>query len=482
MAVALVVAVLASLTQLSQSVAPSALAQTAPAKPNILTIMLDDARFDVWRMLPKTADILFKTGVNYVNTTTPNPNCCPARAAFMSGIYPHNNGVRTQSEALKLDQERTVESYLTKAGYRTAMAGKYLISWPDKVAPPNFDRYTYIKGGYYNYYPLVGVKGQPGTTLFKQTDEASYSTNFLTAQLQKDIDTFVSSDPTKPWYGHLAYQAPHIDQPLYQDRATPEAKYANTPVPPCAAQGEADKNDKPLWIKYWNVPLDDITRTCTSEERTLLSVDDNVSSLLNHLRDTNQLANTLVVLTSDNGHMWNENNLTHKFTPYAPSVRIPLTMAWPGHLPAGATDTRRISLVDVLPTILQAAAIQPDTLGKPIDGHSILTNYSRRFHYNEYWYDSQNSVDLPSWAEIRMNVTKPPYNGQVLAFHRWYTKDPTKIGPVSAEEVYNISTDYGQEINLLGDNNPSNDPPLDVMNELRATLEAAHTCSGSTCP
>ncbi len=91
-------------------------------RPNVLMVMLDDARFDAWTVLPKTADILLKAGVNYTGTTTPNPNCCPARAATMSGRYPHNNGVRTQSDAMMLAQEHAIESYLSKAGYRTAMA------------------------------------------------------------------------------------------------------------------------------------------------------------------------------------------------------------------------------------------------------------------------------------------------------------------------------------------------------------------------
>ena len=179
------------------------------SRPNVLEIMLDDARSDLWTVMPKTAAVLLADGKNFVNNVTPDPDCCPARAATpMSGQYPHNDGVRTEADAFLLDQSHTIQGYLSQGGlFMTALSGKFLVSCGQDAPPANFNRYTFIKGGYYGYTALVGTKQGVATSVYKGTDASSYSTNFLTSQMQKYIDEFATKYSTKPWYGLLAFQA-----------------------------------------------------------------------------------------------------------------------------------------------------------------------------------------------------------------------------------------------------------------------------------
>src|SRR5687768_15071917 len=105
---------------------PRAQAQE-PARPNILVIVVDDMRAGLVRAMPKTLRWLYEGGTWYRRSFTPVPLCCPARASIFSGRYIHNHTVKKNNQVEKLDQATTMQRYLSEAGYRTGMAGKYFI-------------------------------------------------------------------------------------------------------------------------------------------------------------------------------------------------------------------------------------------------------------------------------------------------------------------------------------------------------------------
>ena len=112
--------------------------------------------------------------------------------------------------------------------------GKFLLSWPDATAPPNFDKHTIIKGGYTNYNARVeGVSRQV----------AEYSTTFLGSSLRGYVRGFESND-TAPWFAYFAPQAPHIVGG-WKSLAVPEAKYASATVGNCVQVGEPNRATSP---------------------------------------------------------------------------------------------------------------------------------------------------------------------------------------------------------------------------------------------
>jgi N-acetylglucosamine-6-sulfatase len=84
--------------------------------------------------------------------------------------------------------------------------------------------------------------------------------------------------------------------------------------------------------------------------RTLYTVDDQVDRLMRHLQATGELANTLVLFTSDNGYLLGEHKATSKFLSYRKAVEVPFLLRWPGRVAAGAVDDRLVTHVDVVPT------------------------------------------------------------------------------------------------------------------------------------
>ena len=92
---------------------------------------------------------------------------------------------------------------------------------------------------------------------------------------------------------------------------------------------------------------------------SLRAVDDHVAQLVKTLRDTHQLKNTLIVFVSDNGWLQGEHRITgDKFLPYEESLRVPFILRGPG-IPAGRTVHGQVSNVDFAPTLLDLAKARP---------------------------------------------------------------------------------------------------------------------------
>jgi hypothetical protein len=117
----------------------SVAAQAQSSKPNILFIILDDVGIDQLKIFghggplpPKTPniDLIAKRGVRFTNVWA-MPECSPSRAAMFTGRYPIRTGVEAAIMENHLPQsymssfEATLPRVLQKAGYKSALIGKY---------------------------------------------------------------------------------------------------------------------------------------------------------------------------------------------------------------------------------------------------------------------------------------------------------------------------------------------------------------------
>jgi arylsulfatase A-like enzyme len=115
--------------------------QAAAAAPNVLIIVTDDQRAanTMW-VMPKTRYRFMRQGVSYPRGFVTTPLCCPSRATIFTGRYAHNTRVHTNGPPKGLDTTTLFPRLLLNAGYRTAMVGKFLNSWPFTTPPPYFGR------------------------------------------------------------------------------------------------------------------------------------------------------------------------------------------------------------------------------------------------------------------------------------------------------------------------------------------------------
>ena len=416
-------------------------------RPNILVVVTDDQRVDTMSIMRRTRRWLGDEGVTFPNAYVTTPLCCPSRATIFSGRYAHNHGVHTNSSGSLLDADLTMQAYLQEAGYRTGLLGKYLLGVPLGEDPPHFDRWTKrtslkFYGATWNINGRLIQKSRYDTTVLH-----NYATRFLRGSERQD---------DRPWFLYVTTVAPHTP-------STPQKQYEDARIPPrpsTPAMHEDDVSDKPAFIQESPRRAGLGVRVGIRKQyRSLLSVDDMMHNLMKTLRGFREGQRTLVIFTSDNGYLWRDHGLRGKALPYLPAVNVPLYVRWPGRLPAGATDDRLVANIDIAPTVLDAAGVDPPI---DLDGRSLLdTGWVRDRLLLE-----QVEAFHPAWDSL----LTPDYQ-----YTEW--EDPDGAGTVL--EYYDLVSDPWQLRNLFGDEEPGNDP---VTAAIALQLQEDRHCEGTDNP
>jgi arylsulfatase A-like enzyme len=405
------------------------------------------------QVMTKTSHLFGDLGTRFDRFYVTTPLCCPSRSTLLSGRYAHNHFVENNLMGDNLDQNSTIEHYLQVAGYKTAIAGKFLNGWPVAYQrPPFFDRWATTHGGYYG--KRFNVNGDVHRV-------HKYSVDFIQDQAIKNLLNFENSDD-QPWFMYLAPAPPH--SPYIS-----EPKYVHSSVgrwQPSPAVTETDRTDKPLYVQESEVPLHKSAEVRTKQLRTLRSLDDMVGAVVAAVQSLGENEDTLMIFLSDNGHIWGEHGLNAKRVPYTEAIQVPFFMRWDGHVTAGAVDSRLGAMVDVMPTLLEAAGVTPSSQW-PLDGRSLFAPPDRQRLLIEHW--TQPGKTVPTFASTRTDSYQ-------------YTEYYDANGLVFAREYYDLSKDPWQLDNLLGDSDPSNDPDPNTILRLSDQLSDDRQCDGSACP
>jgi arylsulfatase A-like enzyme len=434
-------------------------------RPNVLIVNTDDQRADgTMQVMPRTRSWLGADGTTFTRAHATTPLCCPSRVSLFTGQYAHNHGVNLNDDPRQIDERRTIQSYLQRAGYFTGILGKFVNNYPIQKNPKFWSDARTTLGGYYD--TVWNINGEGRTV-------PGYSTTFMRRQAERFVSSRERKD-RRPWLLYIAPTAPH--GPL-----TPEPRFENAPVGPFPKrQGfpETNLSDKPPYIQRLidRYPPDPSfpAEVRAGQLRTLMSVDVMMGKLRARLKRTGELRNTLVIFTSDNGLIWGERgNLVLKDMPYEESVRVPLMMSWPGVIDAGATDGRLAANIDILPTLLDATGAGGKRAKKaPPDGRSLLSSETRDALLLEYaGLDNR----LAAWESIvtaddrQYIVTSPlPAAGPLpdveggRVFHEYYdARDPNQLN------------------NPLGNVSPLDDPDV---SDLATMLSRYRDCAGRSCP
>ena len=429
---------LALLAAVGALVLPAA-AQARPAtaakdgRPNILVVMTDDQATADVRHMPNVKRLLGRQGTTFADAVDSFPLCCPARATFITGQYAHNHKVMGNFWPFgwygMKGRGNILPTWLQKAGYRTAMIGKWLNGYGSRDAhgevPKGFDIWRgLLDASAYDYYNYV-MNSDGDLRTWGDADFARKLVEFAKIQVIRNdagaagvfgalTNTFgpapyeywgaanpkeYSPDVTgaitedlvrsqrkskKPFFIWWSPAAPHredvavtlMGRPGADPRPAPryeeKSKRYKLPRPPNF--NEADFSDKPsnLTSKASLLTEKQIQQLQLNYEGrigSLLAVDDHVKKLVGILRKTGQLRNTLIVFLSDNGWLQGQHRVPgDKYLPYEDSLRVPLILRGPG-VPAGRTVRGQVANIDFAPTLLDAARARP---GRTMDGVSLL--------------------------------------------------------------------------------------------------------------
>jgi N-acetylglucosamine-6-sulfatase len=371
---------------------PTTHGQTAAqGRPNIVVIESDDQTSESMRVMDSVESRIGGQGATFTRSFVNFSLCCPSRATFMTGQYEHNHrvfgnqapaGGFARFNALHADNNLAV--WLHRAGYYTALIGKYFNSylksppvpagWSEWRAAPD----AWPDGNVYDYR-----LNENGTLVHYGRDPADFKQDVLTRKAVNLVDR--RAPQTKPFFLWLTYTAPHWTgpdpnpNPPFGCRAAakpaPRDAHAfdSEPLPRPPNFNEADVSDKPAKVR--DLPrlsagqIADIQRGYRCELESLQSVDQGVGKVMDALEASGELDNTLVVYTSDNGYFHGEHRIPKdKDRIYEESIRVPLQMRGPG-IPSGVKVSDLAINADLAPTILDEANARP---GLAMDGRSLL--------------------------------------------------------------------------------------------------------------
>lgn len=360
-------------------------------KTNILIIMVDqlsgvffpDGPAD-WLHTPNLAK-LAKRSVRYQNAYTASPLCTPARASFMTGLLPSNNGVYDNAAELAAHVP-TYAHHLRRNGYYTCLSGKMHFVGPDQlhgfeerlttdIYPADFGwTPDYRKPGeridwwYHNMSSVTDAGIAEITNQLEYDDEVANTSIQKIYQLSRGLDE-------RPWSLTVSFTHPHDPYvarqrfwDLYEDcdHLLPEQASLDFEEHDSHSQRILLAND---YAKF-DISTEQIKRARRAYFANISYLDEKVGQLLQTLKDTHQDENTAIIFVGDHGDMLGEKGLWFKMSFFDGSSRVPLMISAPSLQP-GLVESP-VSCCDLLPTITDLAGIPIDTVIPATDGQSIL--------------------------------------------------------------------------------------------------------------
>ena len=458
--------------------APAASQERDRQRPNVLVLLTDDQTLASLSVMDGVRGALADEGTTFERAFVSNALCCPSRATLLTGRYSHSHGVLSNRPPDggygRLDKSEWLPLWLQRAGYRTFHIGKFLnrygIDSPPTEVPPGWSEWygsvdpsTYLFYGYtLNENGILNTYGLDRNPLF-------YSTDYY---VQRAVDVVERMGRSRtPFFLSLGFLAPHsggprdADDPPRLPTPSPAARhqdrFAGVPLPRGPAFDEADVSDKPSFLRG-RPPIAPARAQAIEENyrqalESLLAVDEGVVRIVDALRASGELDNTLIVFTSDNGFFYGEHRIQDgKVLAYEPSVRVPLILRGPG-VPSGARRRQLVTNADLAPTILDAAGAEA---ALPQDGRSLFP-----------------LLDDPGleWGRDLLIEGAPGFT--VVAFDALRTYRYLFVQYVNGErELYDLERDPHQLSSLHADPGYAA-----VQAELARRLAALAACSGRAC-
>lgn len=304
------------------------LARHASRPRNVLLLIADDLGLHTGEYGDRTAktpnlDRLAREGVRFTNAFCTTASCSACRSVIMSGLHNHANGQYGHAHDFHnqsyLPSVRPLARVLKDAGHRTGLIGKLHVNppsaFPWDFSPPGNQRSVY--------------------------------------EMAQSAKQFIRSAAGRPWYLHVGYGDPH--------RAA--AGFGNE-----AYSGVTPNPFDPARVAVPSFLPDNIeTRREVAEYYQAANrLDQGIGFMLDVLRETGELENTLIMFFSDNGMAFPNA----KTNCYDAGIHMPLIVRSPTQQRRGLANDAMVSFVDLFPTIVEwAGARMPDY---PVHGRSFL--------------------------------------------------------------------------------------------------------------
>jgi len=423
-------------------------------RPNILFLLADDQSYET---LSITGNAFVKTpnidrigheGVLFTNAFVAMSLCAPSRAAYLTGNYPHTNGIY-RNQIRWNQQLATLPTTLHDAGYRTAHIGKFHMDNDDRVQP-GYDYWSaqVNQGQYVN--PRKNVNGE-------WKDLSGYDTDIVTDQAIEFMRSRKPGQPFLTWLGYKAVHAPFTPAPGFEsflaerefkppgswftddkgkpDRVRRKGRGGDEPARKGGRKAKAQRKGtaEALSMEQW-------AERERNYYRALMGLEKNVGRLLDFLDEEKLAENTIVVFASDNGFFHGEHGLHGKLEAYEESLRVPMLARFPGIIRPRLRVSEFVANVDFMPTMLDFCGVKAPA---PVEGRSWRPLVTGRNGSGEWRRDFLYEMFAPSGAT--------PEHPTLKALRTDRYKLILNLNPREAAELYDLEKDRGEMNNLASE-------------------------------
>ena len=371
-------------------------------KPNILLITADQFRGDCISALGHPVvetpylDQLSSEGTVFTRAYAAVPSCIAARASILTGLTQGKHGRVGYKDGVPWTYQTTLPGELAKAGYHTQGVGKMhfyparsLMGFHNVVLHDGYLHHErdYPKGWYglkddYTLW-LKERAGQEADLIEHGLNcnswvsrpwpyaEHLHPTNWVVTQ---SIDFMRRRDPSKPFFLWMSFVRPHAPldpPPFYLDM------YMQKDMPPVPVgdwvEDTPDLHEPRRRVDASKADLPEhlLKRARAGYYGLITHIDHQIGRFIEVLGEHEALQNTVILFTSDHGELMGDHHRFRKVLPYEGSTHVPFIVRFPKSMekPKNTTVEAPVELMDVMPTILDAAGVPiPDTL----DGKSVL--------------------------------------------------------------------------------------------------------------
>jgi arylsulfatase A-like enzyme len=378
-------------------------------RPNIIYIVCDDLGYaDLGCYGGRAADFgpvsphidrLAAGGVKFTQGYSNSPVCSPTRFALITMRYQYRlrgameepiNSRSKGSTTLGLPPEvPTLPSLLKKAGYHTALIGKWHLGYPPTFGPrrSGYDAFFGIMAGGVDYFTHCSSSGEHDLYIDEdEHHEVGYLTDVLSQRAVDHVhQRAADAKAGKPFLLSLHYTAPHWPWETRDD---------------AHVASDVAKN-------LFHLHGGDVQ----TYRRMIHHMDEGIGKLMAALREHGLEENTLVVFTSDNGGERFSDNwplVGGKMDLTEGGIRVPWIAHWPAAIPAGTVSTQHCMTMDWSATLLDAGGGQADP-DWPLDGISllkVLREPAQRFERALYWrmnHRGQRALREGDWKYLQVD-------------------------------------------------------------------------------
>jgi choline-sulfatase len=390
---------------------------------------------------------LAESGVVFDSAYTASPLCSPARASFMTGLLPSQT--HTYDNAAEFASEiPTFAHYLRGLGYRTVLSGKMHFCGPDQLHgfeerlttdiypadygwTPDWDRPHDRPHWYHDMSSVIDAGPCLRTNQLDFDDEVAFAA-------QRELFGHIRSNNPRPFCFVVSFSHPHDPfaiprewWDMYRDEDIPMPSFGYD-------EEKAHPHERRLRhvcaMNGVELTDDQIRAARRAYYGAISYVDNHVDKLVNLLRETGRLEDTVVIVTSDHGEMLGERGLWYKMSHYEGSARVPLVVSAPRWFNPGRVAAP-VTTMDLLPTLVGLArdGDQSGVVG-PLDGESLLPLLAGE-------PSGRDTVSAEYLAEGSIAPIVMLRRGDVKLIH----------SPADPDQLFDLSGDPLERVNLAAD-------------------------------